>query len=331
MFSIINLAQDSSKHSRYLSTTLLTHIEKSLGLWEKVLLYLNKRWSHSTSVCRDCGYIWICPNCDVTLHVHKPENKLLCHICSHSSPLPYTCNACWGNHIEFVGLGTKHIEEILWNIFPNSHIYRFDSDALTKVSGKKEALQSIEKADIVIGTKMLTTGFNLKNVWCIAVILVEWELQSPWYDAEEKAFQNIRQLIGRGNRLWQKTEILLQTFSPEQRLIERLTRQAMKTILSESLSERKTYLYPPYAEIAIIHCRDISKVVSIKSLKDLLVKLEKSERNQSIKILYGENSFKKNNEYHTSAIIKWHNLRSFLEHIRSEILKNPKISLQFGE
>lgn len=331
MFSIINLSQDASRESRYLSTTLLAQIEKNIKVGEKVLLYLNKRGSHSTSVCRDCGYIWMCPNCDVALHVHKPENTLLCHICSHSSPISYSCSSCWGNHIEFVGVGTKHIEEILWNIFPNLYIYRFDSDALTKVSGKKEALRSIEKADIVIGTKMLTTGFNLKNVWCIAVILVEWELQNPWYDAEEKAFQNIKQLIGRGNRLGQKTEILLQTFSPEQRLIERLTQQSMKTILSESLSERKTYLYPPYAEIAILHCRDSSKEISVKTLKHLLTQLEESEKNHSIKILYGENSFKKNNEYHTSAIIKWQNLRSFLERIRPEILKNPKISLQFGE
>ena len=78
----------------------------------------------------------------------------------------------------------------------------------------------------------------------------------------------------------------------------------MKTILSESLSERKTYLYPPYTEIAIIHCRDMSKKISVQSLKNLLIKLEENEKNQNIKILYGENSFKKNNEYHTSAIIK---------------------------
>lgn len=99
----------------------------------------------------------MCPNCDVSMYVHKTEKKLLCHICSESSPLPHKCSNCESTRIEFTGVGTQHIEEVLKNIFPEKRIYRFDSDALSRVSGKKEALDLLEEADIIIGTKMLTT------------------------------------------------------------------------------------------------------------------------------------------------------------------------------
>ena len=331
MFSIINLSQDSSKYSKYLSTTLIEQIEKNLKLWEKVLIYLNKRGSHSTSVCKNCGHIWMCPNCDVSMHVHKAEKKLICHICSKDISIPYKCPKCNGIEIEFVWVGTQHIEEILKDIFPKQYIYRFDSDALSKVSQKKEALNSLEKANIIIGTKMLTTWFNFQKVWSIAIILVEWELQSPWYDTEEKAYQNLRQLIGRWNRLWQSTQILLQTFSPNQRLIIRLTEKSMKEILSESLNERKKYHYPPYFEIAILNYQDISKKNAIDTINKLVEKLKKQQYKEEIQVLYEENTFKKNNTYHTNAIIKWKSVRQYIACIKSDIMKNPKLSVQFSD
>ncbi len=330
MFSIINLSQDASKASRYISTTLIGQIETTLAKWEKVLLYLNKRGSHAASVCRDCGYIWMCPHCDVMMKVHQKEQKLLCHICSHSVDIPHTCPSCWGQHIEYTGVGTQHIETVLRSMFPHIKIYRFDSDSLRTAASRKEALSELNEADIVIGTKMMTTGFNLQKIWCIAVILVESENVSLHYDSEEKSYQNLKQLIGRGNRLGQKTEILLQTFSPNQRIIKRLTEQWLKEIISEWLTERKDFHYPPYYEIVTLSYRDEDAKKSVLFMQSLLEKYQNQKQPQEIQILYGASTFKKNNEYYTSAILKWKHIRESLEILRSDILKNPKLSVVFS-
>ena len=331
MFSIINLSQDSSKYSRYLSVTLLDTIEKTLSKWEKVLLYLNKRGSHAASVCRDCGHIWMCPNCDVMMKVHELEQKLLCHICSHSSSIPHSCPSCHGHHIEHTGVGTQHIESTLQKIFSDKKIYRFDSDSMKTVASREQVLSELSASDIIIGTKMMTTGFNLQKIWCIWVILVESENNSRSYDWEEKCYQNLKQLIGRGNRLWQKTEILLQTFSPSQRIITRLTEQWIKEIISEWLAERKAFHYPPYYEIVTLTYRDESPEKSITYMRTLLEKYHTQDNLWNIQTLYGESTFKKNTEYYTSAILKWNNLRQSLEILRNDILKNSKLSVSFSD
>jgi len=106
----------------------------------------------------------MCPHCDVMMKVHQREQKLLCHICSHSSEIPHSCPSCHGHHIEHTGVGTQHIETVLESVFPDTKIYRFDSDSLRTVASRKEVLSDLAQADIIIGTKMMTTGFNFQKI-----------------------------------------------------------------------------------------------------------------------------------------------------------------------
>lgn len=330
MFSIVNLSQDQSKLSQYLSETLLSEIESTLKGWEKVLLYLNKRGSHSSSVCRDCGYIWMCPNCDVSLSVHQAHHTLLCHICSSSFSLPIICPSCHGNNISFVGVGTQQIESILQKEFIKAQMYRFDSDSMKTVWEKKNALTRLSESDIIIGTKMLTTGFNFAKVGLIAVILVEQELNSFHFDSEEKAYQNLKQLIGRGNRIHQKTHIILQSFTPNHRLIKQLTEQSYRDTLPSKLTERKLFHYPPYSEIVILDYRHEEKNISQEKLSHIIEKLKLISEDSNFQIIFWGESFKKNNLYHTRAILKWKNIRWLIRPIEKDILKNPLLSVEFS-
>lgn len=329
MFYTVNLAQDSSKLSKYLSSTLLDEIENTLDNGEKVLLYLNKRGSYSSLACKDCQYLWECPNCDTSLSVHSHPNQLICHLCASQFTFPLSCPKCHGTQLLQIGVGTQQIEESLKKYFWEKNIYRFDSDSMKNISSKNQALTELTQADIIIGTKMITTGFDFEKIGLIGVILVEQELAYPSYDASEKAYANLKQLIGRGNRKSQETKIILQTFLPKNPLITRLTSANYKDFLSETLSERKDFLYPPYCEILTLEYRHKEQGKALEFTEKLEKKLRDFQEAQNYRILRGTTTFKKNNTYHAKILLQWGNVRNFLVPLQKEILWNSALSIIF--
>jgi len=329
MFTSVNLLQDRSAVSNYISSTLLREIEAVFERWEKTLLYLNKRGSHSSLICEDCQHLFECPNCDVSLSVHSSPEHLMCHICTHKYNIPLKCKECQSSKLKNIGIGTQQIEKVLREYYPEKSIYRFDSDSVRNISSKKQALQSIENADIVIGTKMLTTGFNFENLGCIWVILVESELWYPSYDAEERAYMNLRQLIGRGNRKTQKTQLILQTFIPNNPTIRRLTQENYKDFFSSTLSERKEFSYPPYREMVTLEYRHKKRESVNTYLQKLSETLRQHDNTNTYIFLLGSNPFKKNNSYHGKLIIRGEDIRSLIWNISSIILREKSLSVIF--
>lgn len=329
MFFTINLSQDQSRVSSYLSGTLLDEIEATLKKGEKVLLYLNKRGAFQSMICEDCQHLFECPNCDVSLSVHHNPKHLLCHTCQHAFNVPTACHKCWGVSLKSIGIGTQQIEEIMQKLFPNKNVFRFDSDSMKNTSSKSAALKNMKQANIIIGTKMLTTGFDFEGIGLIGVILVEWELWTWSYDAQEKAYQNLRQLIGRGNRKSQETKILLQTFIPKNPIIKTLTEDGFKVFLKDTLSERKQFSYPPYNDFATLEYRNVDQKKALKYFEVFEQKLKKHNHLWAHTILRGTNTFRKNNTHHARLIIKWEDIRSFLAPFRAEILKDKNLSVIF--
>jgi len=329
MFTSVNLLQDRSNISNYISNTLLTKIEQTLESGEKVLLYLNKRWSHGAMICEDCSYLFECPNCDVSLSVHTHPQHFMCHICTHRYNIPQNCPECSGTNLKSVGIGTQQVETVLKEYFTSAKVYRFDSDSMKNISSKKAALGNIEDADIVIGTKMLTTWFNFDNIACIGILLVESELWYPSYDAQERAYINLRQLIGRGNRNGQKTDIILQTFIPKNPTILRLTEQNYKDYFTQTLSERKDFLYPPYKEMVTLEYRHEKHEKVLEYLEKLEHTIKSQGDASTYSFLRWSNTFRKNNTYHGKLIIKWDNVRDILSWIQNTILREKRLSLIF--
>lgn len=327
MFYTINLSQDSSKENMYLSTTLLERIEENINNKKKVILYLNKRGSFSSVICQDCGYLFGCPKCDTSFSVHHTPERLLCHLCWESETIPLTCKRCHWNKLKNVWIGTQQIERTIQQLFSSSNIYRFDGDSVKTKGEKKEALEKLTSADIIIGTKMITTGFDFTNVWLIGVILLEQELSYPQYNIEEKVYTNMKQLIGRGERRGEKTDIFIQTFIPKNDFVQHITWWNYKDFFTHTLQERKLFKYPPFTEMVILEYRDSNKQKAESFASMLYNKLDSLNQEKKYDILLVSLPFKKNNQFHYKIIIKWEEIRDFLKNIEKETFRNSKLSV----
>lgn len=330
MFFTVNLAQDRSQVSNYLSSTLLDKIEETLKKWEKTLLYLNKRGAFSSLICSDCHHLFECQQCDISLSVHSHPPGLKCHLCNNSYIIPSVCPKCDGTNLASIWVGTQQIESILQTHFSGKNIYRFDSDSIKNIQGKKVALDNLEKADIIIGTKMITTGFDFEKIGLIWILLIEWELSYPWYDAWEKAYANLKQLIGRGNRKSQETNIVMQTFIPKNPLIQSLSQANYKDYFTQTLQERKEFLYPPYTEMITLEYRHTDEKKSLKYTQELEKTLQSHNTQCDYQILRGTSSFKKHNTYHATLIVKGPDIRSLLKNIENIILRERNLSVIFA-
>ena len=326
---LVNLSQDRSSLNSYLSNTILEKIKNTLNKKKKVILYLNKRWEYSSLICNKCNFLYKCPNCDISMSIHKYPEQLICHICNLTSQIPKKCHKCNHESLQKVWIWTQQIEDSLNKEFPDNNIFRFDTDTVKNKTEKKLALEKLEKADIIIWTKMITTGFNFKWVWVIWVILLEQELLIPKYNTEEKVYSNIKQLLWRWNRNWEVSEIVIQTFIPDNEIIKNITESNYKDFFVKTLEERKIFNYPPYTEMITLEYRNISKEKAKIFIDKLKNKLEIEKKEKNIEILSIPNPSKKHNQFYYKLIIKWENLRDFLKCIKTEIMRNSGLIVIF--
>jgi len=326
---IINLSQNKSAINEYLSSTLLKVIKENLEKNKKIILYLNKRWEFSSLICTECSYIYKCDFCDNSFSVHKYPEKLICHICWHNINIPIKCIKCNKNTLKKVWIWTQQIETIIKKIFTKNKIFRFDTDAVKNKKQKEEALKKLKEADIIVGTKMITTWFDFKNIWLIGVILLEQELLIPKYDTEEKVISNIKQLIGRWWRKGEKTKIIIQTFIAKNDIVKTITQDNYKEFFIKTLEERKNFLYPPFIQMATLEYRHKKK----QDAKDFMIKikdkLDKKNTENRFDIILISKSFKKYNQFFYKIIIKWDNIRNFVKNIKNDIFKNSNLVVIF--
>ena len=327
---LINLSIDKSRINPYLSNSLLTKIKETLEKWEKVILYLNKRWQFSSLICNDCQHLIKCKNCDISMSVHKYPAKLICHLCSNCEEIPISCKKCLWNNLSKIWVWTQQIEESLFNIYwKERKIFRFDTDTMKTKKSKKEALEILNSSDVIIWTKMITTWFNFKKVWLIWIILIEQELQIPKYNTEESVYTNIKQLIWRWWRTWQETDFLIQSFIPDNEIIQSILFSNYKEFFIKTLEERKLFSYPPFWEIATLEFRSKSTEKSLDFMWKLKNKLDIELKNNKIEIIFNKTTMKKFNQFYSKIILKWENLREILEIIKPEIIRNSGLNIVF--
>lgn len=325
---LINLNLDHSRVNKYLSNTLLEHISQQVLKKQKTILYINKRWAFQSTICRDCSHLFGCPQCDTSLTLHTTTSQLQCHLCWYHQDIPKTCPQCKHGNIDHIWVGIQQIEESLKTYFPQSHIFRFDSDSMKNKSDKASAIHNIKEADIIIGTKMITTGFDFKNIGLIWVVLIEWELKNPRYNTHEQVYNNISQLLWRGSRLGETTQYIIQTYIPDNPLIQHITQDNYKTYFNYTLQERKLFWYPPFKEIATLEYRHMDQKKSKNFINKIYSKL--SDCNiQDAEIILNPNIFKKHNQYFSHMIIKWRDIRQILQPIKSDIFRNSGLTIQF--
>ena len=325
---VVDLTQDKSKLNPYISNTLLNEIENNLKNKSKTLLYINKRGAFNMVICKDCNNIEKCENCDLSMNAHSQIKKLICHHCSYSKDYILNCSKCSSTNVEYVWVWTQQIQDTLEKHFSSARIFRMDTDTLKNKSQKIEALENINNSDIVIWTKMMTTWFNFKNISTIWVILLEQELHVPKYDTEENVYSNIKQLIWRGWRVWQETNIIIQTYIPNNNFINNIVNLNYKDFFISTLEERKMFNYPPFTQMAYLNYKNTSKEKSISFMKELYEKL-KSLNNWENEIILVENKKKRELYFISTIIIKSQNPRTLLQVIKKDIFSNSDLVVVF--
>ena len=217
----------------------------------KAILLLNRRgWAPFLS-CRSCGRSWGCPHCDVSLVVHRRSERLACHHCGHSEPLPDACPECGSVTLARHGAGTERLETVLGELLEPLPVFRLDSDSAGRVGGHGEILDRFQRADagVLLGTQMVAKGHDFADVVLSVVLDADATLRFPDFRAEERTFALIAQAAGRSGRGEAAGRVLVQTLAPDAAAIEAAARHDAPGFLAGELERRRALRYPPFSSL----------------------------------------------------------------------------------
>ncbi|MEY2370581.1 primosomal protein N' [Lysinibacillus capsici] len=236
------------------SQSLIEAIRLRLEKKEQMVLFLNRRGYSSFVLCRDCGTVVQCPNCDISLTYHRTTEKLKCHYCGYEEHVPQICPQCQSDHIRYFGTGTQKVEEELYKLFPEARVLRMDVDTTKHKGAHEEILETFGagQADILLGTQMIAKGLDFPNITLVGVLSADTSLHLPDYRAAERTFQLLTQVSGRAGRHEKLGEVIIQTYTPEHYAIELAKSQEYEPFYEREMFLRRRSNYPPYYFVALI-------------------------------------------------------------------------------
>jgi primosomal protein N' (replication factor Y) len=254
--------------SSLLSNAMLTHIGAAMKRNEQSLVFLNRRGTANVVLCSSCGWQSLCPNCDLTLTYHGDTHSLRCHVCGFCTELPTACPVCHRAEILFRSVGTKAIVDSLTKLFPTAHIQRFDTDT-KKAERLEQNLDALVAggADIIVGTQMVSKGLDLPRLSVVGIVNADSSLLIPDYTASEKTYQIISQVVGRVGRGHRAGTVIVQTYNPQNEILQAAVRSDWQAFYQVELAERKTYHFPPYVYLLKLHVLRATSPSAEKSAK----------------------------------------------------------------
>ena len=265
---IVDMREELREGNRTMfSRVLYDKLQDRLMKKEQTVLFLNKRGHSSFVMCRDCGYVIQCPNCDISLTYHRYQQQMKCHYCGYEAVVPTICPECTSEHIRYFGTGTQKVEEELGKIFPEARVIRMDVDTTSRKGSHEKLLTAFEegKADILLGTQMIAKGLDFPNITLVGVLSADTMLHLPDFRSSEKTFQLLTQVSGRAGRHELAGEVVIQTYSPEHYSIELAGQQDFDQFYQKEMMIRKIHQYPPFYYLALITVshEELMKVVDV--------------------------------------------------------------------
>ncbi len=269
--SIVDMKSElRSGNGGNISARLQNELGENLERGEQSILFINRRGANKLISCGECGHIYKCPNCSVSLTYHSSNRRLMCHYCGYSrKPDPF-CPDC-GGLLTFIGAGTQLIEEELKQLIPDAGVIRMDTDTV-KAAGSHEALLEKfreEKIPIMVGTQMVTKGLNFENVTLIGVLSADQSLYCGDYRSGERTFSLITQVVGRSGRGKKPGRAVIQTFTPQNEIIRLAAAQDYDGFYQSEIQLRRLQNTPPFADIISITASGAEESAVLKCCSDI--------------------------------------------------------------
>lgn len=333
--NIIDMNEIIKKTKGHFSEELLNAISLRLKKKEQVILLLNRRGYSSFVTCKNCGYTFKCPNCDITLTYHKSSRTLRCHYCGYGTKVYDTCPNCHEKSINDLGVGTEKIEEELGKLFPESRILRMDFDTTSRKGMHEKMITAFknQEYDILLGTQIVSKGLDFDNVTLVGVINADTSLNIPDFRSSETTFSLLAQVAGRAGRSTKEGEVIIQTFNPDHYAIQYTKKHDYLGFYNKEMFIRRELKYPPFYYICYLKISGKDSDYIYGEVNKIKKVLENKLENT---IILGPSPcviFKLNNIYRYGIILKYKkedNLREVLDKIIDHYKDNSKLKLDIN-
>jgi primosomal protein N' (replication factor Y) len=236
------------------SQIMLQRIEENANAGFQSIIFQNRRGYAPYLRCEDCGWVPVCEHCDVSLTFHQYVNKVICHICGTRKQTPTTCPECGSVKIKTVGFGTEKIEESLGLLLPKLNVARMDQDTTRSKGNLRRIIADVEsqKVDILVGTQMVSKGFDFERMQLVGILDVDRMLHIPNFRAVERAFQLVLQVAGRAGRRDAAGQVWIQSAAPYQPFLKWVQQYDYEAFYQNEIDERRKYGYPPFTRLVRI-------------------------------------------------------------------------------
>ena len=255
------------------SGLLMQKLKECMARGEQAMLLMNRRGYNSFVSCRSCGLTMKCPNCDVALTYHMVggDGKLHCHYCGYMTDTPERCPECASKYIRFFGAGTQKVEDELKKLLPGVAVARMDVDTTSGKEGHAKILDEFRsgRARILVGTQMIAKGLDFPKVTLVGVVAADMTLNLPDYRSRERTFQLLTQVAGRAGRGKIPGEVIVQTYKPEDEIIQAAASQDYRAFFELEFSRRRTGLYPPFTILSRLLVESASELNARRTAEQL--------------------------------------------------------------
>ncbi|MFC2124997.1 primosomal protein N' [Bacteroidota bacterium] len=259
------------------TSVLVENLEQNLKEGGQAIIFQNRRGYSPYILCEECGWIPKCTNCSVSLTYHMYHDELICHYCGYRTPVPAICEACGSTRMKTIGIGTEKIEDDLKILLPEAKVRRMDLDTTRSKYSYQNILNDFENGeiDILVGTQMVSKGLDFDKVRLVGVVDADRTIHFPDFRSGERAFQLLTQVSGRSGRRDVKGKVVIQTYDPSQRILNKIIHNDYDSMALEEILERKKFNYPPFCRMIRIHIKHVDRNLSARiarAMADLSVK-----------------------------------------------------------
>jgi primosomal protein N' (replication factor Y) (superfamily II helicase) len=247
-------AEDSRRDAVPLSAALIEALRQNLAAGGQSMVFLNRRGYHNFLQCHACGNVIACSNCSVSMTFHMRDRSLRCHYCGSRAKAPDQCPECAAFALHGQGFGTERLQAALVELMPGARIERLDSDTGARRGARAGVVGALRagEIDVLVGTQMITKGFDFPRVTLAAVVVADLALNLPDFRSAERTFQLLTQVAGRAGRGERPGRVIIQTWTPHHYSIRAARDQDYIRFVRRELELRRELFYPPYARLAMV-------------------------------------------------------------------------------